>query len=148
MKRKTLLKITLLLGIILIGSCQHDPVFTEVTDPNMTDPDITDENGRICDSDTIYFSNQVFPILMGSCATTGCHDSNTARAGVNLTSYENIFETGRIEPFDLNRSNLYRVITETDLSFVMPPGNPLPQDQIDIIGKWIEQGALNNSCDN
>lgn len=145
MKKKISYIIFLISFIILLGSCKHDPVYTEVP----TDPDpvvIIDENGKTCDKDTTYFAKDVLPILVGNCAFSGCHGNGSAQEGVDLTTYEKIIVTADVNAFDPEGSELYEVITETDPDKVMPPTGRLSNDQIAIIEKWIRQGALNNSC--
>ena len=57
--------------------------------------------------------------------------------------------TGEVEPFDLNDSEIWEVITENDPDKMMPPPgeNPLTQAQINMIADWINQGAQNLVCD-
>ncbi|MCF8304776.1 MAG: hypothetical protein K9I94_15980 [Bacteroidales bacterium] len=123
--------------ILLIGfsHCTHDPV--KPTGNNGQDP---------CDPDTVYFKNDIDPIFTSTCATSGCHDAETAQNGVNLTSYSNIIETGDVEAFSPEDSKIYEMITEEEASERMPPGGQLPQEQIDAIYTWIAQGAKNNEC--
>jgi hypothetical protein len=102
-----------------------------------------------CSPDTVYFTQQILPILVSNCSVPGCHDAASAQDGVVLTNYQSIMSTGEIEPGDPNDSELYEVITESDPGDRMPrpPQNPLSQQQIQLIYKWIQQGAKNNSCD-
>lgn len=134
-------------------ACQHDPLLDDMnpggggggTNP----PDTTGQGGKPCDPDSFYFITQVYPILQSNCAFSGCHGGGSAQDGVDLTSYERILSTAEVRPFDLRGSELYEVITETDPDKRMPPppSQPLTSEQIAIIAGWINQGALNNSCD-
>ena len=67
--------------------------------------------------------------------------------GIILDSYENLIETVEIEPFDLEETELYEVITEDDPGKVMPPSGKLDNELINIIALWILQGADDLDCD-
>jgi mono/diheme cytochrome c family protein len=105
--------------------------------------------GIPCDPDTIYFQNDVLPLLQSSCGVAGCHDQQSAQDGVILTSYQAVMQTAGVVPFDPLESEIYEVITENDPDKRMPPppSAPLNTDQINLIYKWIAQGALNNYCE-
>ena len=141
---------------ILCFSCKHEPLFMEETDGEITPFDSSYfENidtilfgGDPCDPDTVYFENFIQPLLMSSCAQSGCHSVESAEDGVVLDSYYNIIVTGDVEPYDPNDSEIYEVITDNDLDDRMPPEgeDPLTAEQIQMIFNWIAQGAQNNSC--
>ncbi len=102
-----------------------------------------------CDPDSVYFSQDILPLIVSSCAIPGCHDPATAEDGVILNNYENIMNTGEVQPFDPNDSEIYEVITETDPDDKMPPPDQydsLTPEEIELIKNWILQGALNNNC--
>ena len=105
-------------------------------------------NDYPCDPDTAYFQNEVLPLLLSSCATTGCHDRQTAKEGVILVDYASIMETGEVKPGNPGDSELYEVLFDTDPEERMPPSpnNPLTTEQKSLIEKWILQGAKNNFC--
>lgn len=154
MKLKTVIQISLCIAIFaFLSSCEHDPLFEEM-EAIITPTDTTGNNGgtnqdKPCDPDTIYFTRDIQPLLQSNCAFSGCHGNGSAQDGVDLTNYNSIISTADVRPFDLNGSDLYESITETDLRKRMPPppANALSSDQIAKIAKWINQGALNNSCD-
>ena len=157
----------LCLGIILaavmfLAACKHDPLRpgpgtqgqitdTIPQDTIPTDTTNTDTTSLVhpCDSDTVYFERDLLPILVSNCALSGCHDANTAQDGVVLTSYEKVVQTGDVEPFDLDDSDLYEVITDSDPDKRMPPppNAPLPDSLITMIRTWITQGAQSLTCD-
>ena len=126
------------LVIFSIVACQHDPI----KKVGLVEP-IT------CDPDTVYFENDIFPIIQSNCTFSDCHGNGSAQDGVDLTSYASIISTADVRPFNLDGSDLYEVITDTDLDKRMPymPNDPLSDAQIAMIAKWINQGALNNRCD-
>lgn len=141
-----------------IGACVHDPypphivtVVIPLSDsldslPN-SDTLITLEPD--CDLDSVYFVNDILPLIGSNCAINGCHDAISAQKGVILTDYDNIINTGDVEPEDPESSDIYEVITETDPDKRMPPlpSSALSSTEIELIELWIKQGALNNSCD-
>ncbi|MBK6640034.1 MAG: hypothetical protein KBH11_01950 [Bacteroidia bacterium] len=89
----------------------------------------------------VSFTNEVQPIIVGNCAQSGCHGQNDEE--FPLTSYDEI--SGRVEPGNGRKSQIYRVITGRALEFMPPsPSDPLTEDQIRSIFVWIEQGAQNN----
>ncbi len=124
-----------------ITGCKHEIPYLKVTDntPVITVPD--------CSPDTAYFQNTVQPLLNSSCAMSGCHSADSHKEGVILTSYSAIVNTGGIIPFNASVSKLYKVLNASGSDRM--PRSPVPaftQAQKDIIYKWINQGALNNSC--
>lgn len=136
-------------------SCKHDPTFDpenmmpgDTTTMDTTTMDTTVVTNP-CDPDVVYFNAQILPILQSNCAFSGCHDPATASDGVILETYEDVIATADVEPFDLSGSDLYEVITETDPDKRMPqpPNSPLTSDQIQLIAKWILQGAENLECE-
>jgi len=123
---------------------------TDTTDVDTTDnPVDTTDMGTPCDSNTIYFNQQILPILQSNCAFSGCHDAATAQDGVILESYEQVMQTADVRPFDLSGSDLYEVITEDDEDKRMPPppNARLTSGQVQLISQWILQGAENLECD-
>ncbi|WP_295801382.1 c-type cytochrome [Mucilaginibacter sp.] len=93
-------------------------------------------------SDIVCFQTDVLPLFQTYCASAGCHDAATQREELVLTSYANIMRGIRSK--NPNGSKYYTVIQEGS----MPPRNKpqLSTAQVATIGKWINQGALNNTC--
>lgn len=139
----------ILMVIVLCGllfGCTHNPVQIETTSQ------IIDSGGVVipthpCSPDTVYFQNDILPLLISNCSMSGCHDVNSHKEDVILTNYSNVINTGDIEAFKPSKSDLYKAITETDPDKVMPPNGSLPPAAIQQIYTWISQGALNNQCD-
>lgn len=130
-----------------MGACQHEPLIPESPiDPNGGGGG---GGGEPCEPGVVYFENDVWPIIQSSCAYTGCHGGGSAQDGIDLSSYQAMMNSDVITAFSLGGSELYEVITENDPDKVMPPppNAELTQEQIDLISAWIQQGALNNSCD-
>jgi hypothetical protein len=123
----------------LLLACTH-----ETTNPNS--PSNTPTVSTTCSPDSVYFVNEVLPIINSNCAMSGCHDAATRADGVQLTSYSTIMKY--IKAGNAADSKLYKVIIDTDPGDRMPPPprSPLTAAQIAKIQKWINQGAKNNSC--
>jgi mono/diheme cytochrome c family protein len=106
---------------------------------------ITEESD--CDPDTVYFENSVLPLVVSSCATTNCHDAASHKDGIILTDYTSIRTTGEIKPGDPNDSEFFETLTDNGDDRMPPlPYARLDSDQIELLRKWILQGAKNNSC--
>lgn len=137
-------------------SCKHSPALIDddlvPVDTTGNPIDTTDNDtitGTPCDPDVVYFDLDILPILKSNCAFAGCHNAASAEDGVVLESYETVMQTADVRPFDLDGSDLYEVITETDEDKRMPqsPNAPLTSSQISLIAKWIQQGAKDLECD-
>jgi hypothetical protein len=139
----------MLILIIAFNACKHEPVYPVGQEPGgSTGTGGGNGNGNSCDPNTIYFQNQVLPILVSNCAMSGCHDAGSHQKGIVLDSYASLMNSDIVDPNDAAHSDIYEVITETDPDKIMPrpPVNPLTQEQIAIITQWINQGAQNNVC--
>ncbi len=144
--------LTILTLLTLLGfqySCTHDPFIVDDFEPDPNDTMEVDTVivGVPCDTTVVYFQKDILPILIGSCAFSGCHDAATATEGVILDSYGNVINTADVKAFNLDDSELYEVITQTDPDKVMPPTGKLDNEQINLITLWILQGAENLECD-
>lgn len=131
-------------------ACKHEPF--------QATPATVDTNDTTGNSDTttnepvdtsICFERDILPIFLSNCAMGGCHDAASHQEGYILNSYNNIMNTGDddgITPFDANGSEIYESITEDDEDKRMPQGMPpLPQAQIALIKRWINEGAQNGT---
>ena len=88
----------------------------------------------------VSFQENILPILQASCAVQGCHAGPNPPKGLNLETYAD-FENGAVfKPGDSNGSVVIRRIDGGG----MPPGAPLPNDQIQLFKDWIDEGAENN----
>lgn len=136
------------ISVLLFPSCKHDPLIP----PNPVVPvnpiDSSDFSGWPCGPDTIYFQNQVLPLLISKCTQSGCHDVASHKEGVVLVDYQRVMSTGKVKAFNPGNSKLYKVIVDTDPGDRMPepPYSPLTADEIKLIRTWIEQGAQNTAC--
>ena len=143
---------------LFLFSCEHDPVYPIDPSPGDTTENPLDtmvidtSDGEItgipCSPDSVYFSKDILPLLRSNCAKSGCHDVASHQEDIILDSYTNVMNSDIVKPFNLNGSDLYEVITETDPDKVMPqpPNQKLSSEQIALISKWISQGAKELTC--
>jgi hypothetical protein len=123
----------LTISCLFFLSCEH----LQITPKNF--------RGGNCDPDTVYFANDIAPLLISKCATPGCHDSKSAKHGVITDSYNNIIKTAGIMVGNGLKSEVIKTLRKTG-SETMPPDGKLPDSDIAMIRKWIDQGAQNNRC--
>jgi len=106
------------------------------------------------------FSEDVTPIFQKRCAAGGCHSIATHQAGLTLDStraYESIVgftstlqpSAKRVVPLEPSQSWLVTMISADDaarqgVSRMPLATQPLTDNQIATIIRWIEQGALRN----
>ncbi len=87
-------------------------------------------------ADTVSFTQVVQPLIEQNCATSGCHDANTAQSGFNFSGHFNI---------SVFSDSMIGAIRH-DPGFVpMPFAQPKFADSlIQQIECWIAQGKLDN----
>jgi len=93
----------------------------------------------------ISFVNDVAPILQKNCFA--CHDAKKKKGKLEMTTYENLRKGGGkddpIVPGKSKDSLLIDLLRSTGADR-MPPkdaGDALKKEQIDIVAKWIDEGA-------
>jgi Planctomycete cytochrome C len=144
----------MVLVMLMLSSCKHEPdvlpkLITDTNQENVNNGGNGNGNQQsTCDPDTVYFQTQVLPLLISNCAKSGCHTAADHKDGVVLDNYSNVMSTGDIDPGRADHSKIYKVLIENDPDDRMPPSpaTQLSNAQIDLIYKWINQGALNNTC--
>lgn len=106
-----------------------------------------------CGQKPVSYREQIQPILNNRCVS--CHGAEKAAGAIVLTSYENLMNaraTRLKKPIvvagNLSESWLYLTCGTDQPHFRMPPDTsritPVPKDEVELIGKWILQGAKNN----
>ncbi len=93
----------------------------------------------------VNFSRDIRPLFSNTCFKCHGPDSNTREAGLRLDSEHNVFEEAEVvvagQPA---ASELFQRLVSDDADLLMPPpesGRSLTPQQIELIRKWIEQGA-------
>jgi len=95
----------------------------------------------------VDFVREIKPILERSCVS--CHRPDQAKGGLRLDTREEALKGGDsgpgIVPGNPGKSRVYTSTTEPPESDeLMPPknkGGPLPQESMELLRSWIEQGA-------
>ncbi len=105
----------------------------------------THETLNLDQQDTICFDSQILPLLQNSCGTTGCHDAANGEVDFLATNYQSVINY--VKPGDPKGSKLYTVITDIWSDKFMPPENPLPKKDRNLILIWIAQGAMETTCE-
>lgn len=112
------------------------------------------ENQRAAEAipEQISYNFDVRPILSDKCFKCHGPDANKREAGLRLdiadSAYKALKETPdahAIVPGKPNMSEVFRRISTNDTTILMPPANSnlkLTSLEIDIIEKWIKQGAV------
>ncbi len=104
-----------------------------------------------CGEQEVSFKNDVVPILQARCVS--CHKqggSGYIASGLSMESYDNLMKGTKFGPVIIpgySFSSTLQILVEhkADSSINMPKQMPkLPQDQVELIGRWINQGAKDN----
>jgi hypothetical protein len=124
-----------LIVLLFLLSCKE--VLTGVDDVSIVFP-----------PSNISYSRHVDPLFQQRCAVSGCHVGNSAAAGLNLQtpSYSSLMNyQPRLVVAGASNNSLLVQRLDGRIQPRMPLGsNPLNQNQLDGIKKWIDEGALNN----
>jgi mono/diheme cytochrome c family protein len=135
MRKRTWLLYNILVVLVLIvtacgGSTPVQPVAVE------TKPAAAGQAG-------VSYAKDIQPIFNDSCV--GCHGKS---GGLTLTDYNSLMAGGAKGPVIVannpDASELYKRITGQSQPSMPRGGAPLSQDKIDLIAKWIKEGAANN----
>ncbi len=91
------------------------------------------------------YTQEVQPILAAHCYECHSEGARRVRAGLKLDSAAAIAKGGAsgavLVPGDLGESLMVEAIRRVDEDFAMPPDEPLGEDEVAIIERWIELGA-------
>lgn len=107
--------------------------------------------GTACGEDlpanqTISFSSQVAPILQTRCVA--CHGENLAESDYRMDSFAALVaktssDQPAVVPSKAKNSELYQRLVHQDEDLRMPSeAAALPEEEIELIRRWIEQGAV------
>ncbi|MEZ5014514.1 MAG: hypothetical protein R2794_09500 [Chitinophagales bacterium] len=140
MKTKMWYRSVLVASIVLtFTACKHNTLI------DLSEHTVTDN----CDPDTVYFQNEVLPIIISNCAMSGCHNGGGGEEEAHdLSDYNAIMNSGYVKPFNANDSKMIKAVTTGGGEDKMPPSprEPLSSEQIATLKTWINQGARNNEC--
>ena len=85
----------------------------------------------------VSFSREVAPLLQRHCVA--CHKEGKAKGKYRLDTYEELRK--ELEPGDLESELLFRLTTEDEEERMPAEADPLPPAEIDVIRKWVKEGA-------
>ncbi len=118
------------------GTFQSDNTFSGLASGDYTllvqDSDGCETSNMVTVLSGVSYANQIEDIIEASCAVSGCHDGQSGIPDWNVL--------GNVQDNAANIKN--RTAAGT-----MPPSNSgitLTQDEVDAIGCWVDDGALDN----
>ena len=88
-------------------------------------------------AEAVSFSREVAPLLQRHCVA--CHKEGKAKGKYRLDTYEQLRK--ELEPGDLESELLFRLTTEDEEERMPAEADPLPPAEIDLIRKWVKEGA-------
>jgi hypothetical protein len=106
-----------------------------------------------CGQKPVSYRDQIQPILNTRCVK--CHGTEMTLGKISLTSFESLMSSRTISgkqplvyPASPSESRLYILCATNQAHFRMPPDTsaitPLPGPELELLAKWITQGAKNN----
>ena len=126
MKNLIQFSITIILSL-LMTSCYYDTEYE----------DTTGDNGN----PEVSYQTDIIPLWAADCVA--CHNGNEPPNLLDNVSYDELLN-GYVVPGDADASILYKSLLGIDGIPLMPPGAMWPNNRIDLVKDWINQGALNN----
>jgi len=93
----------------------------------------------------VHFYREVLPILEANCFS--CHQGNKVKGDLALDNLQSAIVGGESDgpalvPGKHLESALFQRVTTDDEDYIMPPkGSPLSAEQIDVLRRWIDEGA-------
>src|SRR5262245_56835797 len=95
----------------------------------------------------ITYDDHVRPILREHCFT--CHSADRQESGLALDTYAKAMAGGWsgevVIAGDLGSSRLWALVSHAEQPKMPPKQDKLPAAKLDLISKWIEQGAPENA---
>jgi len=94
---------------------------------------------------TVSFSNDIEPVFTSDCNGSGCHSTAYHAANLDLTpdsAYIQLFRKKDIDTTNPSQSTLY--LQMASVGTPMPPTGKLDDYYVNLVLKWIQQGAKNN----
>lgn len=95
----------------------------------------------------VSFNNDILPLFRNHCSTSGCHAGTDPEGNLNLedsAAYTQLMDpqSGYVDTLNPKMSFLY--IQMNSSSQPMPPTGRLDDCTVNLVLKWIEQGAKEN----
>lgn len=142
MKNLSAVALTIIAFIAFFAACKHTPP-EQTTPPTVSGPGTGGGGGTGTGSTAVCFESEVLPIFQSNCAKSGCHDAASHQKDYVFDSYNNIIRKGIVFGNATN-SKVYKVLFETGDDKMPPlPNADLTPAQKALIGRWINEGAVN-----
>ena len=97
-------------------------------------------------ADKITYQDHILPIFRNKCLK--CHNADKMKADLDLSTYDAAITGSGNGPVlaggDPDESILYKVVAHIEKP-TMPPKDKLPENEIEMIKKWVSGGLLMNS---
>jgi hypothetical protein len=123
MKRLKKISIVSLIFFLLFSNCTYN-----------NEVDYFKDSTNVCNTDSMSFKTDVYPIISASCV--GCHGNSGASARINLEGYANVKKNATI---------MMKAIEHKSGVAAMPQGaSKLPVCTINQLNAWIDQGLKDN----
>ncbi|MEY3688870.1 MAG: hypothetical protein RIT37_432 [Bacteroidota bacterium] len=109
-----------------------------------SDTIITSPDQIVFPETNVSYQQQVRPLLELTCAFSGCHDTETAVAGIDVTGYFQLTSrAGLIIPGRPDNSLLIQIL-EGKQGHLLTFQNRISDAQKRGVRQWVLEGALNN----
>src|SRR5690606_21761184 len=92
--------------LVFVLACTHQPDMP-VPQNNNTGKQ---QNEKPCNPDSVYFKNDILPLLISKCAQKTCHDAQTKADGVWLDSWQNVMNSDVVDKGRADKSDMYEVL--------------------------------------
>ncbi len=100
---------------------------------------------------TEFFESKVRPLLEARCFKCHGPDTPKPKGGLRLDTREAALKGGdtgpALVPRDPEKSLFVSAVRRTDPDLAMPPKEALPQGEVDILVRWVKEGAVWSSGD-
>ncbi len=109
-----------------------------------SDSIITSPDQIVFPETNVSYQQQVRPLLELTCAFSGCHDTETAVAGIDVTGYFQLTSrAGLIIPGRPDNSLLIQIL-EGKQGHLLTFQNRISDAQKRGVRQWVLEGAMNN----
>ena len=95
--------------------------------------------------ETVSFRGDIIPIFTNDCNGSRCHSTASHVGNLDLTpdsAYIQLFKKKDIDTTNPSQSTLY--LQMASVGTPMPPAGKLDDYYVNLVLKWIQQGAKNN----
>lgn len=98
-------------------------------------------------TEKVTYEKHIRPLFTTRCAS--CHNPNNQSGDLDVTNYSALMEGGgsgeSITPGDAEASYLFQLVIHEDSPEMPPDSEKIPNTEIELLKKWINGGALENS---